>query len=337
MKRKPFASLSLDLDNQWSYMKTHGDSGWEKFPSYLDIVVPRALSFLAERDLKITFFIVGQDAALDKNREALSQISAGGHEVGNHSFHHEPWLHLYPESEIEAELAEAEQALERVTGQRPVGFRGPGFIFSNEILSVLLRRGYEYDASTFPTYLGPLARYYYFMTTKLTVEEKQERNELFGKFSEGLRPLKPYHWQSDQRRLLEIPVTTMPLFKVPIHVSYILYLSVIAPKLAVLYFQMAMKLCRMTNTAPSILLHPLDFLGADDISELSFFPAMKMHSEKKLEVVSNVLRLLSEHFTVLNLREYAKQVTTAKSELPLVKPNFAIPRVSRMRSVRTEG
>ena len=40
---KPLASLSLDLDNKWSYMKTHGDAGWEAFPSYLDIVVPRVL------------------------------------------------------------------------------------------------------------------------------------------------------------------------------------------------------------------------------------------------------------------------------------------------------
>ena len=55
------ASLSLDLDNQWSYMKTHGDAGWETYPTYLDRVVPRALSFLKDHDQKITFFIVGQD------------------------------------------------------------------------------------------------------------------------------------------------------------------------------------------------------------------------------------------------------------------------------------
>ncbi len=337
MKKKLSASLSLDLDNQWSYMKTHGDAGWETFPSYLDVVVPRALTFLAERKLKITFFIVGQDAALEKNAEALAQISAAGHEVGNHSFHHEPWLHLYPEAEIEAELAEAEEAIERVTGQRPIGFRGPGFIFSKDILKVLLRRGYLYDASTFPTYMGPLARYYYFMTTKLTAEEKQERKELFGKMSEGLRPVKPYRWQMDERELLEIPVTTMPLFKIPIHVSYILYLSVFAPKVAVRYFKTAMQLCRLTKTEPSLLLHPLDFLGADDTSELSFFPAMRMQSAQKLEVVGEVLRLLAENFTVLNLSEYAQRVATGGANLPSVKPNFSLPRVSRMRSVGTEG
>ena len=76
---KPIASLSLDLDNQWSYMKTHGDAGWEAFPSYLDIVVPRVLAFLKERDLKITFFIVGQDAALEKNHKAIASIAEAGH------------------------------------------------------------------------------------------------------------------------------------------------------------------------------------------------------------------------------------------------------------------
>ena len=92
---KAYASLSLDLDNQWSYMKTHGDPGWQSRPSYLDTVEPRILDFLAARRLTITFFIVGQDAALEKNRAVLGSIAAAGHEIGNHSFRHEPWLHLY--------------------------------------------------------------------------------------------------------------------------------------------------------------------------------------------------------------------------------------------------
>ena len=82
------ASLSLDLDNQWSYMKTHGDPGWRSYPSYLNLLGTRVLEFLKGRGLTITFFIVGQDAALDKNREALASIAAAGHEIGNHSFRH---------------------------------------------------------------------------------------------------------------------------------------------------------------------------------------------------------------------------------------------------------
>jgi hypothetical protein len=175
------------------------------------------------------------------------------------------------------------------------------------------------------------------MTTNLSEEEKQERKELFGKMSEGFRPLKPYRWTTGERSLLEIPVTTMPLFKVPIHVSYILYLSVFAPKVAVLYFRNALRLCRLTKTEPSLLLHPLDFLGADDTSALSFFPAMRMQSARKLEVVGEVLRLLSDNFNVVTLRQHAEHVSTAHSNIPSVKPNFTKSGVARMRSVGTES
>src|SRR5947209_5826056 len=202
--KKPIASLSLDLDNKWSYLKTHGDPGWERLPSYLDIVVPRVLDFLRTRNLTITVFIVGQDAALDKNRELLRALAGAGHEIGNHSFHHEPWLHLYSEREIESEIDRAEASIEGATGVRPTGFRGPGFSVSPMVLRVLSRRGYRYDASTFPTFLGPLARAYYFATSKLSPEEKAKRQVLFGKFREGLRPLREYAWQTGSKPLIEI-------------------------------------------------------------------------------------------------------------------------------------
>ena len=157
---KPIASLSLDLDNKWSYLKTHGDPGWESFPSYLERVVPRFLQFLADRDLTITVFIVGQDAALPQNYEPLAAIAEAGQEIGNHSFHHEPWLHLYSEKELEQDLVSAEHHIERVTQRRPRGFRGPGYSLSETTLRILARRGYQYDASTFPTFLGPIARAY---------------------------------------------------------------------------------------------------------------------------------------------------------------------------------
>jgi hypothetical protein len=318
---QPLASLSLDLDNQWSYMKTHGDGGWESFPSYLDVLVPRVLRFLKERELKITFFIVGQDAALDKNREALAQIAAAGHEIGNHSFHHEPWLHLRSEQEIEDELKNAEEQIERVTGHRPVGFRGPGFSLSDVTLSVLARRGYSYDASTFPTFLGPVSRAYYFMTAKLSDEEREQRKALFGGVRDGLRPLKPYRWQLDGGAgLIEIPVTTMPVFKLPIHVSYLLYLSRLARPLALGYFQTALKLCRLTGTGPSLLLHPLDFLGREDTRELSFFPGMNLASEEKLATVGEVLRALASEFAVVNVERHA-QSASLSSSLSIVKWN----------------
>ena len=137
MTERPVASLSLDLDNKWSYLKTHGDPAWQEFPSYLDRVVPRILQFLMQRDLKVTFFIVGQDADLEQNRVALKKIADAGHEIGNHSYRHEPWLHLYSETELDEELERAEVAIEKATGCKPKGFRGPGFSLSAGTLKVL--------------------------------------------------------------------------------------------------------------------------------------------------------------------------------------------------------
>jgi peptidoglycan/xylan/chitin deacetylase (PgdA/CDA1 family) len=317
---KPIASLSLDLDNQWSYMKTHGDSGWEGFPSYLDVVVPRFLEVLAARELRITVFVVGQDAALEKNRSALSRLTPAGHEVGNHSFHHEPWLHLYSEARLVDELKRAEEAIEAATGRRPDGFRGPGFSLSETTLRVLAQRGYRYDASTLPTFLGPLARAYYFMTARLTPEEREERRKLFGGFAEGLRPVQPYRWKLDAATLLEIPVTTLPFLRIPMHVSYILYAASISPALARAYFATALNLCRWAGVGPSILLHPLDFLGGDDVRELSFFPAMGMPGHRKTELVSELLAAFSSYFRVLPVGEHAEALL--QSALPLRNPRF---------------
>jgi peptidoglycan-N-acetylglucosamine deacetylase len=312
MTNKPIASLSLDLDNQWSYMKTHGDPGWETFPSYMDLLVPRVLQFLRERNLLITFLVVGQDAVLEKNQSALKSLADAGHEIGNHSFHHEPWLDTYTKQQIEDEITKAEAAIEKVTGKKPVGFRGPGFVLPQLAVEVLIRRGYYYDASTLPTYIGPLARLYYFMTAGLDSEEKHRRGRLFGTLKDGFRPIRPYQLQpgrnGNNQKIVEIPVTTMPIFKIPIHVSYIIYIGSYSRVLALFYFKVAMFLCRLTGVHPSLLLHPLDFLGADDLKELSFFPAMHLLSKDKINLVSEVIKIYSNNFTVVPLGEHARSL-----------------------------
>lgn len=324
-KTKPIASLSLDLDNQWSYMKTHGDLGWESFPSYLDVVVPRVLSLLDEWNLKISFFIVGQDAAIEANRPALRSIADAGHEIGNHSFHHEPWLHLYSGEQIERELALAEEQIQAATGKRPVGFRGPGFSLSPDVIEVLIRRGYLYDASTLPTFIGPLARAYYFMSSKLSSNERHQRNQLFGTLKDGFRSNRPYRWSSNNGQggsLIEIPVTTMPVFRTPIHVSYILYLSLFSRQLALTYFKTALLFCRIRKVQPSLLLHPLDFMGSDDTELLSFFPAMGIPARQKIALVSETIELFGSQFEITTMQNHAQLVSQA-SGLRVLETSYA--------------
>ena len=90
MTDKPLLSLGLDLDNLWSYMKIHGDAGWDAYPTYMETLAPLLIDVLDRHRLKITLFIVGQDAALEKNTAAFRAMADAGHEIGNHSYHHEP-------------------------------------------------------------------------------------------------------------------------------------------------------------------------------------------------------------------------------------------------------
>lgn len=303
---KPGMSVSLDMDNLWSYQKTHGDKGWEAFPTYLDPLVDVVLERLRKHRMTITFFVVGQDAALEKNAGAFRALGAEGHEIGSHSFRHEPWLHLYSRPELEEELASAEEHIERATGKRPIGFRGPGFSYSRETLDILSRRGYLYDASTFPTFIGALARAYYFWKSEgLTKEQKEKRKGLFGKFSDGFQPLKPYRW-GGSGGILEIPVTTMPVFRTPIHLSYVLYLSRFSKAAAELYFRTALGLCRLRGVQPSLLLHPLDFLGKDKVPQLSFFPGMDMETAEKLEFFDTLVGFIKNSFEPITMEQHAR-------------------------------
>jgi peptidoglycan/xylan/chitin deacetylase (PgdA/CDA1 family) len=306
------ASVSLDLDNKWSYLKTRGDRAWESSPAYLEAVVPRILNFLDERKLKITFFIVGQDAARAQNSDALREISARGHHVGNHSFNHEPWLHLYTRSQLTDELQKAEEAIEQATGVRTKGFRGPGFSVSSTVLRVLSERGYEYDASVFPNLLNPLARAYFLATTNLSGEEREQRKALFGSITDARRPVKPFWWRLDGARLLEVPVTTMPLLKLPIHMTYIHYLAKYSKLAASLYFRFALSMCRLTGTEPSLLLHPSDFMGSEDDPDLKFFPAMDVAVEKKLALLHETLAAIERDHELLSLEEYVRRLAARR-------------------------
>ncbi len=308
------ASISLDLDNQWAYMKVHGDAGWEKYPTYLDRFLPHGLEMLKKYNLKITFFIVGRDVDDERNSGTISEITKYGHEVGNHSYNHEASFNFYNREEILDELNKTEAAIEKITGALPIGFRGPGFSQSKLLFQILKEKNYLYDASTLPTWIGPFARTYYFRQSNLTKEERKTREGLFGSFSDGFKTIKPFKWNlGNNSHLLEIPVSTIPILKVPFHFSYLHYLAKVSVGLMNSYLQTAISLCKITNTEPSFLLHPLDLIGGDLIPELNFFPGMDLSSSYKAELFDIVMEKMTSNFNLVCMSEHANQILERKN------------------------
>lgn len=106
--------------------------------------VPRVLKLLEEEGLRSTFFIPGWVA--DHRRPLVERIHAAGHEIGHHGYLHK-WIDPDdPAGEMD-EFNRGMDALHRVTGTHPVGYRAPSGETSPRLIRILAEHGFTYDSS----------------------------------------------------------------------------------------------------------------------------------------------------------------------------------------------
>ncbi len=323
------ASLSMDLDNQWAYLRAAGRRQWAESPCYFAQVIPRIVALLKELELPLTVFLVGRDLEAEARVAAIERFEdLPDREFANHSYNHEPWLHTLSRGEIEHEIDRTSALIEQRLGQRPLGFRGPGFSCPESVLSILASRQFLYDASLFPTSMAPVARAYYMLKTGLRGQDRQRAGQLYGGWNAMRQPNRPFlrevlDAQQRETRLWEIPVTVMPLTRTPIHFSYFTYLASFSTLAAKSYFRMALRMCQWTGTAPSLLLHPPDFMGREDDTQMDFFPAMQMPVAKKLAVVRWALQQLKNRFRVCTMAAQVKAFGDDPAVPTAVRPSAA--------------
>lgn len=106
--------------------------------------VPRVLRLLAEFGIPASFYVPAVSALLHP-AEVRGYVEAG-HEVALHGWIHERNTLLDAANEREL-LLRAADALESVTGVRPVGMRTPSWDFSHATLSIARELGLVYDSS----------------------------------------------------------------------------------------------------------------------------------------------------------------------------------------------
>jgi peptidoglycan/xylan/chitin deacetylase (PgdA/CDA1 family) len=104
----------------------------------------RVLELLDRHSIRSTWFIPGH--TIDSFPGACEAVVAAGHEVGHHNYCHENPRALEPGAErlaIERGIA----AIDRLTGQRPRGYRSPAWDHSPATLGLLYEYGFVYDSS----------------------------------------------------------------------------------------------------------------------------------------------------------------------------------------------
>ena len=95
-------------------------------------VTPKVLEVLREANLKAAFFVIGRNA--EKHPELLQQIIAEGHVGGNHTYNHD---YVFSKSAAEKQVAEGQEAIEKVIGKKPKYFRPPFGVMTPEIASAI--------------------------------------------------------------------------------------------------------------------------------------------------------------------------------------------------------
>ncbi|PSJ62939.1 polysaccharide deacetylase family protein [Pseudaminobacter soli (ex Li et al. 2025)] len=139
-------ALSFDSDHETNELRDGGESiGRMSQGQYGNRVgIPRILKTLSDNDIKATFFVPAVVGLLYPDEQ--SRVIAEGHEIGLHGWIHELNTKVPPENERDLHFRAAD-ALEKITGVRPVGMRTPSWDFSQVTLKIQRELGLLYDSS----------------------------------------------------------------------------------------------------------------------------------------------------------------------------------------------
>ena len=147
--RRAAAALTFDLDAESAILSFAPEAA-----SRLSVMshqaygprvgVPRLLRILARQEVRATFFVPGFTA--DRYPDVVKEVADQGHEIAHHGYLHESILGLSPAEEVEI-LERGSVALERITGDRPVGYRAPMWETNYGTPAILAKQGFLYDSS----------------------------------------------------------------------------------------------------------------------------------------------------------------------------------------------
>ncbi|MGE5417305.1 MAG: polysaccharide deacetylase family protein [Acidobacteriota bacterium] len=101
---------------------------------------PRILAILKDKDVRATFFVVGEEAYL--HPEIIEQEAAQMHEIENHTYTH-PNLLAKTDLTTNEEIIWCHEVIEGLTDRPPVYFRPPRKLFNHNIIALSEIYGYK--------------------------------------------------------------------------------------------------------------------------------------------------------------------------------------------------
>lgn len=277
--------------------------------------IPRLREVFEAAKVPVTFFAIGEDLAEPETAKAVKAAHRAGVEIASHSHNHDYALARRPREVIAADLAEAEAAIARVTGTKPVGFRAPGYTLSPALLEVVAARGYRYDASAFPAAPYYLAKAGVMAALKLLARPS---GSILDRPRVLLAPRAPY------RPSLAEPYTrgTAPLWELPVAVTRALRFPFIGTAMSAFPWPVIRRAWADLRDLPLIdfELHAIDALDASDGLPPQLVRQQRdarIPARDKLARLAEVLRWAKAEREALTLAQAAGRLSGGADEGPV--------------------
>ena len=213
--RARLTGLSVDVDSIQSHLRGYGITDCSDRQSHYQRAIPRILEMFAKFEATATFFLIADEAK--DFPDTIKGIISAGHEIGCHSMTHGLPFDLRDQARRHLEIHEAKKLLEDISGAPVIGFRAPSWDTTAELREALNQAGFMYDASSFPSWMMFLYRRQVERHAQLTTQTATP-------FSWSQCVALPYPHKISATGLIEIPVTTTPVFRLPYYhtLSYLL-------------------------------------------------------------------------------------------------------------------
>ncbi|UQA55682.1 polysaccharide deacetylase family protein [Polyangium aurulentum] len=256
------AALSVDLDGIPHYHAIHGlaplPAEATATHAVYDLALARMDAFARAHDLPLTLFAIGADLERPQSASALRSLVERGHAAGNHSLSHRYDLVRAPADAIAREVEEGERAIAKATGERPAGFRAPGYTVSDALFDALEALGVRYDSSVFPCpgYYG--AKALVMGALRLVGRTSASVLDTPRVLTAPARPYRPGRpwYRRGRRAFVELPIGVTRWLRLPF----------IGTSVALAGERGARWLAEGCAEEPlvNLELHAIDFLGVDD-------------------------------------------------------------------------
>lgn len=273
--------LHVDIDNLWMYEKEFGIQIHRDKELIYSHSLPLFLKLLKKTNSKATFMIIGQDLKLPACALFCKKALKEGHEIANHTWSHPVFFGKMSQEEKRSEITRAHCEITKVCGRPPVGFRGAGYYQDNEIISILQRLGYKYDSSVLPGFAS------FLMESYALLKGRENKRKTFGAKSYFLKKDKPYIIKTSyhKNRLLELPISILPLVRLPIHTTFAYFFG--SP-----YRDLVLRYLNSKPTYMLYLFHAIDFVNLGKTYRNHPVIPLRYSFSERMNFVESVLKSL---------------------------------------------